>query len=171
MRPQVWPGPQEPTYQVQTVFSPQLEDAFQREFASFEDAATKSTKAASKQTQAYSKPDQGLQASPRAREENHVNAQNKEQRQQAEQVGLNEDDSATKDDMTNSNIENDELSRTAGQLLDSVGDNQSQKFQNSSFLALMRRLRNKEVTVSGDKMVEMQGNGDAGKSAEDAVAI
>ncbi|PSK37499.1 hypothetical protein B9Z65_2241 [Elsinoe australis] len=50
--------------------------------------------------------------------------------------------------------ENDDLARTAGQLLDKVKDNQSTKFQNSQFLDLMRRLRDREVRVEGDKMVE-----------------
>lgn len=47
----------------------------------------------------------------------------------------------------------DALARTAGQLLDSVKDNQSDKFQNSQFLQLMRQLRDHEVTVQGDKIV------------------
>ena len=47
----------------------------------------------------------------------------------------------------------DALARTAGQLLDSVKDNQSDKFQNSQFLQLMRQLRDHEVTVKGDKIV------------------
>ncbi|KAI9800387.1 MAG: hypothetical protein M1825_004157 [Sarcosagium campestre] len=48
----------------------------------------------------------------------------------------------------------DELAETAGQLLDSVKDDQSQKFQESNFLALMRRLRDREVKVVGDDIVE-----------------
>jgi hypothetical protein len=48
----------------------------------------------------------------------------------------------------------DELAKTAGRLLDSVKDDQTQKFQESAFLALMRRIRDREVTVEGDKMVE-----------------
>jgi hypothetical protein len=51
--------------------------------------------------------------------------------------------------------DSDELARTAGQLLDSVKDNQSQKFQESTFLSLMRRIRDREVRVEGDKMVEV----------------
>jgi len=51
----------------------------------------------------------------------------------------------------------DELARTAGQLLESVKDDQSQKFQESNFLALMRRLRDREVRVEGDKMVDNNG--------------
>ena len=45
------------------------------------------------------------------------------------------------------------LARTAGQLLNSVRDDQSQKFQESNFLALMRQLRDREVRVEGDKIV------------------
>ncbi|PNS19860.1 hypothetical protein CAC42_7827 [Sphaceloma murrayae] len=50
--------------------------------------------------------------------------------------------------------ENDDLARTAGELLDKVKDNQSTKFQNSQFLDLMRRFRDREVRVEGDKVVE-----------------
>ncbi|KAL9116344.1 MAG: hypothetical protein Q9187_007132 [Circinaria calcarea] len=49
----------------------------------------------------------------------------------------------------------DELAKTAGQLLDSLKDERSQKFQQSNFLALMRQLRDKEVRVEGDKMVDV----------------
>lgn len=49
----------------------------------------------------------------------------------------------------------DELAKTAGQLLDSLKHEQSQKFQQSNFLALMRQLRDKEVRVEGDKMVDV----------------
>jgi hypothetical protein len=45
------------------------------------------------------------------------------------------------------------LAITAGQLLDRVRDNQSEKFQNSQFLKLMRQLRDREVVVEGDKIV------------------
>lgn len=47
--------------------------------------------------------------------------------------------------------EKDELAKTAGQLLDSVSHDQSQKFKESNFLALMRQLRDREVTVEGDE--------------------
>lgn len=48
--------------------------------------------------------------------------------------------------------ESDDLARTAGQLLNSVKDNDSDKFQNSVFLQLMRQLRDKEVVVEGDQI-------------------
>ncbi|KAI9881055.1 MAG: hypothetical protein M1830_008937 [Pleopsidium flavum] len=51
-------------------------------------------------------------------------------------------------------VDSDELARTAGELLDSVKYNQSQKFQESNFLGLMRRLRDREVRVEADKMVD-----------------
>ena len=49
----------------------------------------------------------------------------------------------------------DELARTAGQLLDNLKHDQSQKFQESNFLSLMRQLRDREVRVEGDKLVEV----------------
>ncbi|RAL05701.1 protein pex20 [Aspergillus ibericus CBS 121593] len=49
----------------------------------------------------------------------------------------------------------DELARTAGQLLDSVKHDQSQKFRESNFLALMRRIRDREVHIEGDEFREV----------------
>lgn len=51
--------------------------------------------------------------------------------------------------------DDEELARTAGHLLDSVSDNTSKKFQESNFLALMRKLRDHEVKVDGDQMIEV----------------
>ncbi|KAF2018830.1 hypothetical protein BU24DRAFT_458564 [Aaosphaeria arxii CBS 175.79] len=51
--------------------------------------------------------------------------------------------------------DDDEMADTAGKLLERVADNTSEKFQNSQFLELMRRLRDREVKVEGDKMVEV----------------
>lgn len=50
----------------------------------------------------------------------------------------------------------DDLARTAGDLVASVSSNQSDKFQNSQFLQLMRQFRDKEATVQGDKVVNSQ---------------
>lgn len=50
--------------------------------------------------------------------------------------------------------DDDEMAETAGRLLERVADNTSEKFQNSQFLELMRRLRDREVRVEGDKVVE-----------------
>ena len=54
-----------------------------------------------------------------------------------------------------SNVEADELARTAGALLENVKSDTSKKFQESSFLSLMRQLRDREVTVEGDKFVDV----------------
>ena len=54
----------------------------------------------------------------------------------------------------------DELARTAGQLLTSVQHDTSDKFQNSQFLALMRKIRDGEVRVEGEEFKETYGNDD-----------
>jgi len=59
----------------------------------------------------------------------------------------------------------DALARTAGQLLDSVRHDQSDKFQNSQFLQLMRQFRDKEATVEGDKIVGVSGVAGGGEAA------
>lgn len=54
--------------------------------------------------------------------------------------------------------DDDEMAETAGRLLERVADNTSEKFQNSQFLELMRRLRDREVRVEGDKMVDVNAS-------------
>lgn len=49
----------------------------------------------------------------------------------------------------------EDLAHTAGILLESVSDNTSKKFQDSNFLQLMRQLRDHEVRVDGDKIVNV----------------
>jgi hypothetical protein len=55
----------------------------------------------------------------------------------------------------------DELARTAGQLLKSVADDTSSKFQESQFLTLMRRIRDREVELRGQEFhdVDKTANG------------
>ncbi|RAL16612.1 protein pex20 [Aspergillus homomorphus CBS 101889] len=48
----------------------------------------------------------------------------------------------------------DALARTAGQLVDSLKHDTSQKFRDSNFLALMRRIRDREVHIQGDEFQE-----------------
>ena len=55
----------------------------------------------------------------------------------------------------NNHDEADELARTAGQLLENVRGDRSQKFRESNFLSLMRQLRDREVRVEGDKLVDV----------------
>ncbi|KAJ5570395.1 uncharacterized protein N7459_009825 [Penicillium hispanicum] len=52
----------------------------------------------------------------------------------------------------------DALAQTAGQLLNNVQHDQSDKFQQSNFLALMRRIRDREVEVEGDEFREVSSN-------------
>lgn len=49
----------------------------------------------------------------------------------------------------------DELARTAGNLLESLSHENSKKFQESNFLALMRRIRDREVHIEGDEFREV----------------
>jgi hypothetical protein len=62
----------------------------------------------------------------------------------------------------------DEMAVTAGRLLERVADNTSEKFQNSQFLELMRRLRDREVRVEEDKIVEVDGVPSSSTSAQQA---
>lgn len=62
---------------------------------------------------------------------------------------------AAKDSTEGRGDDSDALAQTAGQLLDSVSHDQSQKFQQSNFLALMRRIRDREVRVEGDEFREV----------------
>ncbi|KAK5674216.1 hypothetical protein LTS10_013053 [Elasticomyces elasticus] len=64
----------------------------------------------------------------------------------AEEEAMNQD--------VQSRAEADALAATAEELLSKVQDNQSDKFRNSQFLSLMRKLRDREVKVEGDKMVD-----------------
>lgn len=50
-------------------------------------------------------------------------------------------------------IDADDLSRTAGMLIEAVKEETNPKFQNSAFLGLMRQLRDKEMTIKGTDMV------------------
>lgn len=64
----------------------------------------------------------------------------------------------------------DELARTAGQLLNSVRHDTSEKFQNSQFLELMRRIRDREVAVQ-DNDLQATGSGSATESATTAMGL
>ncbi|KAL4899156.1 hypothetical protein BDW74DRAFT_163977 [Aspergillus multicolor] len=59
-----------------------------------------------------------------------------------------------KDDSQAAATEADELARTAGHLLNSVSHETNQKFRDSNFLALMRRIRDREVQLEGDEFRE-----------------
>ncbi|KAG8831099.1 hypothetical protein FRC17_003664 [Serendipita sp. 399] len=50
-------------------------------------------------------------------------------------------------------VDGDELSRTAGLLLETLKDEQNPKFQKSEFMGFMRQLRDKEMVVEDDKLI------------------
>ncbi|KAG8773858.1 hypothetical protein FRC15_001716, partial [Serendipita sp. 397] len=50
-------------------------------------------------------------------------------------------------------IDGDELSRTAGLLIETLKDEQNPKFQKSEFMDFMRQLRDREMVVEDDKLV------------------
>ncbi|KAF5317247.1 hypothetical protein D9611_003865 [Ephemerocybe angulata] len=54
-------------------------------------------------------------------------------------------------------FEGDELARTAGLLLEHIKHEQNPKFAKSQFLGLMKQLRDGEVIVDGNKVVESDG--------------
>lgn len=61
---------------------------------------------------------------------------------------------AESDMPANSSITTDDLSTTAGLLVSSIAHEQNPKFQNSEFMGLMKRLRDREVIVEGNDMVD-----------------
>ena len=65
------------------------------------------------------------------------------------------DEASQRNRQTSNEQDADELARTAGQLLENVKHDQSAKFQQSNFLSLMRQLRDKEVKVEGDSIVDV----------------
>lgn len=62
---------------------------------------------------------------------------------------------AQKEELKDETKEDDDaLAATAQELLHKVEHNQTDKFKNSQFLNLMRKLRDREVKVRGDQMIE-----------------
>jgi len=75
-----------------------------------------------------------------------------------EEIRIGSDTIAPKEDMQGRSNDADELARTAGQLLNSVSHETNEKFQQSNFLALMRRIRDREVQIDGDEFREVSTN-------------
>ncbi|KAI9254574.1 hypothetical protein BDA99DRAFT_518754 [Phascolomyces articulosus] len=70
----------------------------------------------------------------------------------AEQEGITETPITTDGDK-------EALARTAGMLLDTVDADNNPKFKNSSFMSLMRSLRDRKVQIEGNKMVPTDQQG------------
>ena len=62
----------------------------------------------------------------------------------------------------------DELARTAALLIDTVQNETNPKFKNSAFMGLMRQLRDGEVTVEGNDMVQRSESSGGAMSHADA---
>ncbi|KAK6542187.1 hypothetical protein TWF694_007950 [Orbilia ellipsospora] len=74
---------------------------------------------------------------------------------QAENLEHQQVEEEKKEENDTSQEDADELARTAGQLVDTLSQDTSKKFQESQFVALMRKLRDKTVRVEDGKMVEV----------------
>ncbi|KAL2016309.1 hypothetical protein VTK56DRAFT_3880 [Thermocarpiscus australiensis] len=61
----------------------------------------------------------------------------------------------------------DALARAATDIVNSVADNQSDKFKNSRFFELMRRIGNREVAIEGDNFVDTNTGEKVNTSYED----
>ncbi|WPG99590.1 Hypothetical protein R9X50_00240800 [Acrodontium crateriforme] len=64
------------------------------------------------------------------------------------------------------NNDDDALAATAQELLNKIEHNQTDKFKNSQFLGLMRKLRDREMKVEGDKMVETATAGSSSNTGQ-----
>ncbi|GAA97101.1 uncharacterized protein L969DRAFT_96980 [Mixia osmundae IAM 14324] len=75
---------------------------------------------------------------------------------QAEKAYIHESLTARPISPQNKGVDNDDLARTAGELLQAVRAEQSAnpKFASSTFMSLMRKLRDHEVAVEGNKVIE-----------------
>ncbi|EAU33357.1 conserved hypothetical protein [Aspergillus terreus NIH2624] len=87
-------------------------------------------------------------------EATHIETTTSFEPQETVRIGSDTIPQSNKEDPQSRVNDADELARTAGQLLDSVSHDQSQKFRESNFLALMRRIRDREVHVEGDEFRE-----------------
>ncbi|KDQ57825.1 hypothetical protein JAAARDRAFT_58405 [Jaapia argillacea MUCL 33604] len=67
--------------------------------------------------------------------------------------------------------EADELARTAGLLVETLKDEQNPKFKNSAFLGLMHQLRDRNVVVEGNEMVERSGGSAEGWASDFAADV
>ncbi|KAG0314674.1 Peroxisomal membrane signal receptor PTS1 [Dissophora globulifera] len=64
------------------------------------------------------------------------------------------DEFTTQESSMTDQDDKDALAKTAGMLLESVDTRGNDKFKNSSFMSFMRRLRDQEVAIEGNKLVE-----------------
>lgn len=103
---------------------------------------------------------QGTEAAPEIEQHLHDMHESQPMESAREDLRVESDDIAQKDQENPQTQAHDAdaLAQTAGQLLHSVRDEQNDKFQQSTFLALMRRIRDREVEVNGDEFREVSSN-------------
>ena len=82
--------------------------------------------------------------------------QERKERQESARAPVPVDDGATT-----------EFRKAAMDILDTVGKNQGEKFKNSSFLELMRRICDKEVVLQGEDLVDVKTGAVLGNNPED----
>lgn len=72
------------------------------------------------------------------------------------------DEGREREEQSDGRGEGDKLAETAGELFDRLQyeRERDEKFRNSRFMALMRKLRDREVVVEGNEMVETVREGD-----------
>jgi len=81
------------------------------------------------------------------------------------------DEQRAAQDEQRQNHDDDQLAATAQELLEKVSHDQSDKFKNSQFLSLMRKLRDREVRVEGDQMVETTAASASSTTNDTAAAL
>lgn len=77
------------------------------------------------------------------------------ERRLAEEIMERAREESEQEKQQNQTQDDDALAQTAAELLEKVSDNSTDKFRNSAFLGLMRKLADREVKVEGDKMVDV----------------
>lgn len=148
-------------------------EAFDTAFAEFDDGEFQhelDNWMAEHGTAAESAQQQRPGAEPTAEEWDEINANmeriaaDAEQQQQSRQV-QEDKDAAREDDRRRQTQQ--ELVRAAADILTSVSSNTSQKFKQSTFLELMRRIRDEEVTVVDNSLVDVETGVEIATKAND----
>ncbi|CAG8487932.1 23408_t:CDS:2 [Cetraspora pellucida] len=95
-------------------------------------------------------------------EQSNFISQDKSWTNEFQQQNISQDKSWTNefqqqnDDESNKSNAKAELAKSAGKLIESIKDETNPKFQNSSFIKFMKQLRDNEVSIEGNKVVEQK---------------
>jgi hypothetical protein len=96
------------------------------------------------------------QNGPEAESSYQANFSTVEANNEVAALNATDTEAGIKEDSAEAPVQNrdTELARAAQQLVDSVSDNETDKFKNSKFLEFMRRLAAHELTVRDNELVE-----------------